>query len=284
MYNGESLILLIRLRTLSPVVDYFVIGYSETTFSGRHCRPLTYAPYEAQIRSFSRKLVPLRFNMSRVDRNTWHREKASRHNLIEGVRAHGPARDDICIISDVDEIPKPSAIRFLIANPAPFVLLAANFFYYSLRYRARLPWTKIAVVRYGNIDRPVGWFRGMPGAPVLPGITGNHISYCFGYLREIIRKLETFPHFEYSAGKYVDPNYIYARVACAQSLFERGSQFQTVGYDTHELDLPPEADHMPFRMPFKDLGDFPMNETAIRTWAVCQIRMDWVDGKLQMWK
>jgi beta-1,4-mannosyl-glycoprotein beta-1,4-N-acetylglucosaminyltransferase len=284
MYNSESLILLIRLRTLSPLVDYFVIGYSDTTFSGRHSRSLTYAPYDAQILAFSSKLFPLHFNMSRTDTNTWHREKASRHNLIEGVKLHHPAPNDVCIISDVDEIPKPSAIRFLIAHPAPVVLLAANFFYYSLRHRARQPWTKIGVVRYGSIDRPLGWFRGMPGVRVLPGIGGNHISYCFGYLSEIIRKLETFPHVEYSAGKYVDPNYIYARVACGQSLFEKRKRFETIDYHTHELDIPPEADHMSYRMPFKDLGDFPMNERKIRRWAVCPIRMDWVNGKLQMWK
>jgi beta-1,4-mannosyl-glycoprotein beta-1,4-N-acetylglucosaminyltransferase len=285
MYNGESLILLIRLRTLSPIVHHFIIGYSTSTFSGRQSRPLHYAPYESQILEFSSQLLPLPFNMSTVDDNTWHREKASRHHLLLGVRSLGPRPDDLCIISDADEIPKASAIRYLVQHPpSPAVQLRAHFFYYSMRHENPIPWIKIGVVRYGGIRVPFGHYRGMQGIPVLRGFKGVHCSYCFGHLKEVIRKLETFPHWEYSSGRFVDPNYIYAKVACGESLFPGSVKFKQVEYRTHELDLPVEADHLAWRMPFKDLHLFNLNVTAIEDWGrPCKPRLDFVEGKLRHW-
>jgi hypothetical protein len=59
----------VRLRTLSPVVTAFILGYSNSTFSGRHLHPLSYAPFDAEISRFSAQLFPLHFDMASVDTN-----------------------------------------------------------------------------------------------------------------------------------------------------------------------------------------------------------------------
>jgi hypothetical protein len=252
------------------------------TFSGRHSRPLSYLPYEREILAFSAQLFPLWFDMTTVDTNTWHREKASRHHLIEGVKLQNPAPDDLVMVSDCDEIAQPSAIRELMARPPKsYVVMRAHYFFYSLRYEGQNVWIKNGVVRYGAVDRPFGFYRGING-PVLPGFHAVHCSYCFGSIREIVRKLETFPHFEYSHGKYVDPNYILARVACGQSLFEtKGGIFDLRPVNTHELDLPPAARFMGWRLPFTDLDKVEIHLTQVYAWADCKLNLALIDGKVQ---
>jgi hypothetical protein len=73
IYSSESLTLFIRLRTLSQVVTAFILGHSNVTFSGKHSRPLTYEPYENEIRQFSAQIYPIWFDMTTVDANPWHR-------------------------------------------------------------------------------------------------------------------------------------------------------------------------------------------------------------------
>jgi beta-1,4-mannosyl-glycoprotein beta-1,4-N-acetylglucosaminyltransferase len=185
------------------------------------------------------------------------------------------------MVSDVDEIPRPSAVRALVANPPrTYVMLRAHFFYYSLRYEGETVWVRNGVVRYGAIDRELGWYRAAIGN-VVPGFNAVHCSYCFGTVREIIRKLETFPHYEYSAGKYVDPHYIIARVACGLSLFEeKGGVFKVREKDLNELDLPRVAEFMGWRLPFTDLHTMNLNITKIRRLAKCRPDLVVIDGKL----
>jgi hypothetical protein len=109
-----------------------------------------------------------------------------------------------------------------------------------------------------------------------------HCSYCFGSIREIIRKLETFPHTEFSSNIYVDPHYILARVACGHSLFEPdGRGFKYVPeLDLNELDLPPAAEFMKWRLPFVDLHTMNLNITRVMSLALCKPELKIVDGKL----
>jgi hypothetical protein len=226
--------------------------------------------------------MPLWFDMSTVDENIWHREKASRHHLIEGVKRQFPCPNDLVLISDCDEIPKPSAIRALLARPPKtYVVLRAKYFFYSLRYEGRAVWIKNGVVRYGAINRPLGFYRGINGN-VVKGFTAVHCSYCFGSIREIVRKLETFPHWEYSSGKYVKPEYILAQVACGKSLFEKkGGAFDLRAMDTNELDLPHAARFMGWRLPFTDLDKVDLNITEVYQWAPCQLNLTIINGKVQ---
>jgi beta-1,4-mannosyl-glycoprotein beta-1,4-N-acetylglucosaminyltransferase len=151
MYSSESLMLLIRLRTLSSLVTAFILGWSNLTFAGRHAQTLTFAPYETEIAAFSRQLFPLWFDMNSANLSVWGREKAARDHLLVGIQLQNPRPDDIVMISDLDEIPLPSAVRACIANPTtiPF-RLRSRFFYYSLRYASTSEWIRNGVLPYGQ--------------------------------------------------------------------------------------------------------------------------------------
>jgi hypothetical protein len=168
--------------------------------------------------------------------------------------------------------------------PADYAMLRSNFFYYSLRYENRAMWVRNGAVRYGAIDRELGWYR-MGSGNVVPGFTAVHCSYCFGSVSEIIRKLQTFPHVEYSAGKYVNPNYILGRVACGLSLFEReGDVCDLREMDARELDLPPQANFFAWKLPFTDLETLEFNLTEVRKWGKCNPTLKVVNGRVQTYE
>jgi beta-1,4-mannosyl-glycoprotein beta-1,4-N-acetylglucosaminyltransferase len=280
-YNGESLTLLIRLRTLSPVVSAFILSWSNLTFSGLHSRELSFSPYETEISVFSDQLFPLQLNLERIGSDPWARAHASHNYLIEGVKQQNPRPNDLVIVSDLDEVPMPLVVRDLIEHPPKtFVLLRSHFYYYSLRYESTTVWIRNFVVRYGAIDRGLRDYRGAQGrGRVLPGFTAMHCSYCYGNISEIVRKLQTCQHTEYAHGKYVNPNYIISRILCAKSLFDNGG-FRLVDMDKHGLDLPPQAEFMGWRLPFNGLDKMDLNISEIRHLAPCDPILKIVDDKL----
>jgi hypothetical protein len=201
---------------------------------------------------------------------------------LDAVNQFNPQPDDLLIVGDCDEIMTPSALRRIIQDPPIGVRhIRPKFFYYSLRYLVAEEWGMPFVIRYGSIRR--GFTKERVSAPRgLKEFGAVHCSYCFGSISEIIRKLETFSHTEFSYGRFVDPNYIYACVACAKSMFK--GQLEVVDYDPQEIDYPPSADHMSWRMPFKDMGTLPLNPERIHHFATCQNpRIDLVNGILQPW-
>jgi beta-1,4-mannosyl-glycoprotein beta-1,4-N-acetylglucosaminyltransferase len=281
LYNGESLTLLIRLRTLSSLVTTFILGWSNTTFSGRHERPLTYAPYEKEIAVFSQQIYLLWCDAKSAGWISWDREGMCRRHLIVGVHLQNPHPDDLVLLADLDEIPRPSALRAIIEKPpTTYVKFRARFFYYSLRYLSPSPWIRNVLVRYRAINRSLDWYRDA-NDNVVPGFTAVHCSYCFGTVRQIIFKLQTFSHTELSGGMYVDPDFIVARAACGDSLFaQTNGSFQLIDLDLNELNLPPDAEFMKWRLPFVDLHTMDLDVDKIKRLAFCNVDLKIVDGKV----
>jgi hypothetical protein len=219
--------------------------------------------------------------MSKIDPDPWSRVRSSRHILIEGVNLHYPRGDDLVMLSDVDEIPYPSVLRGLLLDPPnTYVRLLSHYYYYSLRFESSSAWIRNFVIPYGAIDRPLGNYRGAQGS-LLPGFTVMHCSYCFGTMRETIRKLETFAHAEYGSGKFVNPHYILAHVLCALSIVgTRSGEFRITPKDSHELDLPPEAAFMGWRLPFTDLHTMDLNISQVKELAPCSPVLKIENGKL----
>jgi hypothetical protein len=110
----------------------------------------------------------------------------------------------------------------------------------------------------------------------------THCSYCFPRVRDIIFKLETFPHLEFSSGQYVDPNYIVGRVVCGYSLFDPSPNIIfAVDVEPSELDLPPEAAHMRWRLPFIDLAEIGVDLARVRSMALCDPPLNVLNGTIQ---
>jgi hypothetical protein len=121
-FFNELEILQLRLETLDPIVDHFVICEATTTHSGKP-KPL-HLQENAQL--FSRWSKKIKHVVVELGQTTdWGREKEQRVCLWHGFSGHP---HDLIILSDVDEIPNPDAITkaidlaFKIALPERILL------------------------------------------------------------------------------------------------------------------------------------------------------------------
>lgn len=114
--NHELDLLEIRLHTLDPVVEKFVIVESDTTHSGKP-KPLHFSENSARFKEFGGKIIHLvfrgqRFNVDQDSSNThlaWYNENGQRNHVLEALKIVRPS-DGALFISDVDEIPKPEKL------------------------------------------------------------------------------------------------------------------------------------------------------------------------------
>lgn len=142
LYNNEIELLELRLKLLSAYVDYFVIGWSPYTFTG--LLKSEAFPCDMPIMQELGDRVKV-VEIERIKAgNAWERESFSRNALMSGILAADA--DDVVIISDVDEIPRPSSIELLmgkldIDEPVVFVQDYFNFkFNYQLVHGLHSIW------------------------------------------------------------------------------------------------------------------------------------------------
>lgn len=128
-YTHEEAILDMRFNVLNGVVDKFVMVESTHTFTGQP-RALEWPRIKGRFRQFMHKVDHLPItNLDSItdpDERQWHQKDRLREYVLEFASPR-----DICIFSDVDEIPNPEAIcRYNIADGIQ--ALHQQFFYYFL--------------------------------------------------------------------------------------------------------------------------------------------------------
>lgn len=113
LYYDEDMLLEIRLNTLSDVVDYFVIVESAYTFTGK---PKKLNFDISKFDKFKDKIIYVEFNEppllkpGSVDEyDAWANETATRNAIMQGLKSANAS--DIILVSDVDEIFHPDAIK-----------------------------------------------------------------------------------------------------------------------------------------------------------------------------
>jgi len=105
-YFNEDMILKLRLETLWSYVDYFVIAEAVYTQTGKP-KPLNFdARKFSEYGSKLRYLVVDQFPTGTLD--FWKNENHQRNCLKKGLFDARP--DDLVIVSDLDEIPRPEAL------------------------------------------------------------------------------------------------------------------------------------------------------------------------------
>ena len=115
LFFNELELLELRLHELSDVVDRFVLVEATRTFSGE-TKPLYFSENQARFAPFLGRIEHIVVDDEpAVVKQAWDRENHQRNAIERGLRACRP--DDIVLISDVDEIPSPLAVRQLAGLP-----------------------------------------------------------------------------------------------------------------------------------------------------------------------
>ena len=171
MYFDEEQVLDLRLNVLYQNVDYFVIVESIYNHKGEK-RNLLFN--SQKFEKFSDKIIYLVYDkipqlvnpIKETDNeqekdgkyimNALYRENAQRDFILEGLKS--AKKDDLILISDVDEIPKLSSVNLnQIKNE--IILFKQDMFYY--KYNLSLPnfkWTGTKAVKKKNLVSPQ-WLR-----------------------------------------------------------------------------------------------------------------------------
>jgi hypothetical protein len=149
MFSNEFDILLVRLRELAQVVDYFVLVEANISLSGLPKQAL-FAQNAHLFSEFAPQLV--RVQLDEVDyiaataaahpsKVNWAWEEHSRAAIVRGLKRvehlihRKLASSDIVIVSDVDEVPSRTFVRGLrLCNATLPAKMNMHFFYYSLRH------------------------------------------------------------------------------------------------------------------------------------------------------
>ena len=262
-FFNELDLLEIRLRELDGVVDRFVLVEATLTHQGKP-KPLWYAENKERFAAWHHKLTHVVVDTyPESDGNAWVYEQHQRNRILDGLT--GIAADDHVMISDVDEIPQPDAVRRA-AGTKGFRIFRQRMFYYYLNcvnatqhgstgYR----WNGTVMIDGSMVRAPLQDYREMSALllntftpPLIRQIYyavklrwqlvklgwrpryiqdgGWHFSYLGGVDR-IIRKLEAFAHSEYNKPEFKDPERIKRAIEQGEDLFGRGFSYRFVPMD-----------------------------------------------------
>ena len=112
-FFNELDLLEIRLNTLDKVVDKFVLVEAPWTHTG-HKKPLYFEENKQRFAPFLNKIIhivasdPPTSPTATERENAWIRENWQRNQIARGLTDAKP--EDVLIIADLDEIPKPKTI------------------------------------------------------------------------------------------------------------------------------------------------------------------------------
>ena len=171
MYFDEDVVLDVRLNTLNNFVDYFVIVESKFTHKGEsrnlNFNHKKFSKFKDKIIYLIHDEIPKQVEMvnqndseSEKNRkyimNAVYRENSQRNYISQGIKE--AEKNDIILISDVDEIPKFENINIHeITNK--IIMFKQYMFHY--KYNLVLPnfkWTGTKAVRKKNLISPQ-WLR-----------------------------------------------------------------------------------------------------------------------------
>lgn len=263
-FFNELDLLEIRLNELDKHVDYFVLVEATLTFQGKS-KTLYYEENKERFKAFHHKIIHVVVDKypDNINENAWVIEKHQRNCIADGLR--NCKTDDVILISDVDEIPRPDKIKTAAAEKGIKIFRQRMFYYYLNCENATemgsqaYSWNGTIMMRYSEMKEPLQNYREMSMLMLntfTPRLVrriywrlrlfymyrlrgkkvhfvkdgGWHFSY-LGGVQMIIRKLEAFSHVEYNKPEYKNPERIEQAIANGEDIFGRGFRYRFVNID-----------------------------------------------------
>jgi beta-1,4-mannosyl-glycoprotein beta-1,4-N-acetylglucosaminyltransferase len=226
---------------MADQVDYFVILEAEKTFTDE-VKPLYVRENWARFQAYHHKMIL--HTLSTEDANftdTWSRERFSRNAMYDQVipylsGAQEAFAGDVILVSDVDEIPRPDALKALRNCDFPKeVTLHTKMYYYGFQWAKRDDWPHPQATYYAHSETTLpSDLRDSSGGNLY--IAGWHCSYCFSTVAEMVTKIKSFSHTEMDREEFTDRQKIVDRVRMGKDMFDREEeQFDRV---EENMDVP----------------------------------------------
>jgi len=205
----------IRLHELSGLVDYFVLGESPTTFTGKQ-KPLLQPHLLDRFAAFRHQIIYCVMPRAKPG-NAMGADTAQKRWLLQ--RLAGMAKpSDYVIVADADEVASRVGLQKAIGLSRPIVGLELWNLYYKLNC-VRPGWiSHPKLARYERIVEaghdPVA-LRNAGGPKVAPA--GWH----FSFMTDIAAKIDAWGHQEKNRPPFNTPEHIAECVETGKDLFQR---------------------------------------------------------------
>jgi len=259
MLNTELDWLEIRLHELASQVDYFVILEAPTTFTGLP-KKMFYKDNSAKFHEFKDKIIhhvlepPGKDLPGHVDNTTltpgtpeyeahaWVMERYQRNAMFSQVLPFhdgdsAPNHDDVILVSDIDEIPRPTTVQLLReCHFGRMTTLRSRFYYYSFQWLHRgQEWAHPQATTYHGPNGTLlpASLRERDGSAFdIPRTEEHtiwnsswHCSSCFATLAEMLDKMKSFSHTNLNAEKFRSRERIVEHIRQGKDLWDRWFQW-----------------------------------------------------------
>lgn len=210
-YFDEAEIVKIRFNELYDLVDYFVVVEADRTFTGK--------PKPFYFNEMNEKVISVKITFPLHGMTSWEREVYQRNQIVRGLDL--AEAFDIIIISDVDEIPRASALGGLYHTDLPIQLDVVQYFWnyhwqvpHHCNQGARPVVTMLRDLKWSSPQEMRACYL-----PRIPN-AGWHFSF-FGEIEKTVSKIQSFAHTEYDRTEYKDARKVLKRMQNGIDPFDR---------------------------------------------------------------
>lgn len=233
MFHWEFDMLELRIKELWDEVDYFCVTESKYDHRGNK-RELSLSDNLSKFDWAKEKLVVNVSDKPEVTNSTWDYERHQRlESLASPLRKFDVKAEDLFIISDMDEIVRPEAIKVMRGKEGLFTLQMPMYYYYVNLYITE--WFFPRAVTPNFFQNPNILRQSHPQTSTLIQNAGWHFSY-LGDADEILHKLKTFAHDEFDVPEITNINHVLDAIKNKKDLFGRKElvEFGPGGFAKHQ--------------------------------------------------
>ena len=209
-FFDEDILLEVRLNILKDIVDFFIIVEAKQDHQGKS-KNLNFKP--DRYREFKDKIIykvidRLELNQDTKLAKNWAeghlRDQFQRNYILKVLNSINVTKEDIIIISDLDEIPDPNVLKELNFDKFKIGICEQKFFSYKFNLiRPNFKWYGSRMCKFKNLKTPQ-YLRNLKVKKKVFNFINNiklikNCGWHFSYLKTpelIIKKLESFAHSE----------------------------------------------------------------------------------------
>jgi beta-1,4-mannosyl-glycoprotein beta-1,4-N-acetylglucosaminyltransferase len=227
MFNGEWENLMIRAEELKPLGVAHVLVDSKYSFTGNKQR-VPFLEHEGE-EYFEYDIREYVVDDAPIIGNPWANEIFQRNQILSALKELNASDEDIVIVSDADEIPALKAVQLYKPEMGLTALRMDNFWYKFNCLTERQSWLPARILTFGELKISTPNDVRNSGYKSVIENAGWHFSY-LGDADYIVKKLESFSHFEYNKDEYKNKEEITKKIQSGEALWG-GEKFQFIPLD-----------------------------------------------------
>lgn len=218
-YCGEKELLSIRMNELSLCQRDWVthvIVESSFTFSGKP-KPLYFEEHKSEFAQH-KNIMYLRVDDMPNNGNPWDNERWQRNKIMLALNFLEVKDDDLILISDVDEVPRASAIDLFTPSMQFAALIQDKFGYYLNCMEGKQTWNRARIMLHGYLKYKTPEEVRNSGFDHQIDNAGWHWSW-LGGVDKMVEKFNSFSHQELNNEKNTNPERLLSKLNKGQSLW-----------------------------------------------------------------